>query len=1411
MVSPEMLWSYIAQDRRAAIAAGRDLPSQTHGTALWADLSGFTPLTEALIQKFGPRHGADELGQYLNHFYNAMIAPVDDYGGSVIDFSGDAITCWFDQDDGWRAIAAAQSMQVAAQPFTNLQLAKGEKRISLGVKVAIASGTVRRFQLGDPAIQYIDTLAGAMIDRLAVVGHMAHTGEILLDESTVSRLHATLSIREWRTFPKTGQRAALFNTLNVPVASPGTYVSHSPLTLEQIRPWLLPVIFDQIQSGQGEFLTELCPAVALFMRFDGLNYESDDQVGEKLDTFIRRVQHILVQYEGTLLQLTIGDKGSYLYVAFGAPLTHEDDANRAVAAALDLRLLPGQVDGIHVVSFGISQGLMRMGGYGSKTRRTYGSLGDDVNLAARLMELAASGQILVSESIREVAYGFDWEMLSGLRIKGKQELITPSLLLGCLEQEITDLTQMTTGSPMIGRKVELALIEDKLALARKAQGQIVRIIGEAGIGKSRLLAELLQGITDFPFYGGECHSYAIHTSYQVWQPIWRALFEVDATASLDGQIQAIEDTLRKINPDFHLRLPLLGAVLNLPIPDNSLTSAMDAKARKTSRESLLMDCLHFWGNQHPLILILEDAHWIDPLSADLLTLIAQSIKELPMLILLAHRPFSGADAESFLASFASLDYLTTLNLVELAEEEIRHLVMTRLTYLGHGGHTSPRLVQRISSRAQGNPFYIEELLNYLHDLGLDPRDDKVWEQLDLPESLQSLILSRIDQLSQQQQITIKAASILGRLFRAKWLYEYYPPLGGAQQVFADLEALSRFDLITQENSDAQLTYLFKHVITQEVTYESLSYATRASLHEQFARYLEAFSDDETHPYLDLLAYHYERSNNLPKKREYLRKAGVAAQKAYANDAAIAYLSKALALTPEEDYAERFDLLLLREQIYGILRKLEVQQQDLNTLAALAEALDDNSRRAQVSMRQSNYLFFEGNYSDAKQFAHQAAIFAHQAGDVECESLCYIRWFDASWQMGNIDEAYQQIKQALTLAETAQKPDLIAHCLLIQGAREPNSDVGIAYLERTLQYFRQMGNHHRNEPVVLHNLAECYLFFDLQKAYSYYEQALSCWRIMGDRRYESLGLSRFANLIVEQRGDYAKARLYCEQALPLSIHSHDRMGEMVTIMSFGYIELAENNYEVAILYFRQALSTCREINYPRYEGVSLAKLGMVVSQCGDYAQAMDYHHQAQPILRKLTPEEIVQPLAEMGMIFCYLGNYHNAQSYAQEALVIAKELKLKLEQTRALTILGHIQREQDQLDDASTIYQQAFDLALELNLQHFAKQAQTGLAAIALRRGNLPAALAPLDEILHYLETHPLSTMDEIFWMYLTCYRILQAADDPRAHPTLAVAHRYLQTIAAEINDESLRVSFLQNVRANREIIEAWENLKTEKG
>ncbi|MGC1377832.1 MAG: hypothetical protein WA821_16485, partial [Anaerolineales bacterium] len=185
MPALETLLAYVPQDRRRAMAAGSELPRQTQGAALCADLSGFTPLTETLAHKLGARRGAEELTLHLNRFYEALIAPVEAYGGSVVGFSGDAVTCWFDLDDGRRAIAAARAMQAAMQAFASLPLSAGET-ISLGVKIVVASGPARRLQVGDPAIQTWDTLAGAIMDRLAAIGHLAQTGEVLLDEPTAT-------------------------------------------------------------------------------------------------------------------------------------------------------------------------------------------------------------------------------------------------------------------------------------------------------------------------------------------------------------------------------------------------------------------------------------------------------------------------------------------------------------------------------------------------------------------------------------------------------------------------------------------------------------------------------------------------------------------------------------------------------------------------------------------------------------------------------------------------------------------------------------------------------------------------------------------------------------------------------------------------------------------------------------------------------------------------------------------------------------------------------------------------------------------------------------------------------------------------------------------------------------------------
>lgn len=1398
----ESLMAYIPPDRRNAIAAEKDLPTQMEGSALWADLSGFTALTEALVAKLGPRQGADELAIHLNHIYTVIIEPVEANGGSVIDFSGDAINCWFNTDDGMQAIAAAQAMQIAFQPFNQLQLSSTEK-ISLGIKIAIARGPVRRFRVGDPNIQYLDVLTGTTIDHLATVGDLARTSEILLDES----VNSPYPIQEWRSDPQTGRRAAVLRHPDDAAPTPHANRAHSPtLNEDQIRPWLLPEVFTRIHNGQGEFLTELRPAVALFISFTGLDYE-DNEVGSKLDAVIQHVQHILAEYQGTLLQLTIDNKGSYIYAAFGAPIAHENDKIRATATALKLLHLPHTIEKVKSVSIGISQGLMRTGGYGGATRRTYGVLGEDVNLAARLMQHAKPGQILVAENIWQGDTNFRWESLPALKVKGMQTSVFPAQLLEWREQNILDLPKTTAALPMIGRQAELALLQEKLALVRQGQGQIVGVVGEAGLGKSRLLAEILQYIDDQTHYGGECQSYGTHSAYLVWQPIWRAFFGLDAAASSADQIRVVEQTLMQINPDFVQRLPLLDIMLNISIPENNLTSITDVKMRKTLRDTLLVDCIRARATTSSLILILEDLHWSDPLSLDLLEAIGRAIEFLPVLILLAHRPQAEHDTNISLSGLSELAWYTSIRLVELAPSETEQLIASRLRSFGLTEPVSPTLVNRLLERTQGNPFYIEELLNYQHDRGLDPRDDAIWEQGDLPDSLHSLILSRIDQLNHNQQITIKAASIIGRFFRARWLYEYYPSLNETQ-IANDLKALDTLDFIVQDTAEPQLAYLFKHVITQEVAYENLAYATRANMHELFAGYLEQIAGEDIGPFLDLLAYHYDRSDNMSKRREYLRKAGEVAQKTYANEAALSYLDRALVLSPETDYAERFALLATREKVYQIIGKREAQKQDVMAIVELADALNDNQKRSQAALQLSRF-YVRNDFQKTIAAAQQALEWAQLVGSNQQEVNAHWLWGQALWTQGNYAEARPHYERALEIAEQFKLIQWIATNLDGLGALDlydGNYDSAQNYLERALQLAREIGSPSQ-KGTCLYNLGEiAYLRGNFAKAQDCYEQALDSFRLINFQINEGRSLCRVGSMFVERRSDYQKAYQYTQQALLLAQKLNDEIGRIGAIYGFSLIDLVQNNYQAARIQAEQGLQICRDIGFKYFEGMCLVNLGTVADELGEYASALEDHQQALTILREIgEPSLTSQILVELGRVLYHSGKYESALEYNQEALSIAKE-KIILLETRALISQGHILRELGNLDQSSNFYQQALYLAQASNLPAcYSIQAQAGLANIALVEGDLVRAQAPLNEILSHLETYPLSTIDEIFWIYLTCYEILQATTDVKTHSTLDAAYTALQNIAIQIENEQLKASFLQNVRVNHKIVEAWEN------
>ena len=276
----EALLAYIPTDRLDALAEGVTLPDHVNGAALFADISGFTPLTEALARELGPQRGAEELTRHLNTVYDALIEELHRYGGSVIGFSGDAITCWFEGDTGIYAAACALRMQQAMDRFVNVATPSGQS-LSLAMKAAVATGSARRFLVGDPDIQVMDVLAGSILDRLAAAEHQADKGQVVLDPTTEAALGSAIRIEGWHEDEETGQRFGIVMGLTNDVRPlPWAPVHPNALTEEQIRPWLLPSVFERLRSGQGEFLAELRPAVALFLRFSGIDFDNELDFGK---------------------------------------------------------------------------------------------------------------------------------------------------------------------------------------------------------------------------------------------------------------------------------------------------------------------------------------------------------------------------------------------------------------------------------------------------------------------------------------------------------------------------------------------------------------------------------------------------------------------------------------------------------------------------------------------------------------------------------------------------------------------------------------------------------------------------------------------------------------------------------------------------------------------------------------------------------------------------------------------------------------------------------------------------------------------------------------------------------------------------------------------------------------------------
>jgi predicted ATPase len=688
----------------------------------------------------------------------------------------------------------------------------------------------------------------------------------------------------------------------------------------------------------------------------------------------------------------------------------------------------------------------------------------------------------------------------------------------------------------------MTAIARSMEKALDGRGQIVGITGEPGIGKSRLAYEAVRSSAAQPFdmFSGECESYGANTNYLVWRDVWLELFGLDRTAGLDSNLYNLERQFLQIDPLLAPRIPLLGAVLNLPFPDNDLTGSFDARLRKTSLETLLVDFLRAKSRTRPVLLLLEDCQWLDDLSHDLLGVIGRAIYNLPVFILMTYRPPLMGRIEKL--NVEPLEYFTRISLEDFSPQEAA-------------------LVHEITTRTGGNPFYIEELLNYLRDHNVDLRDEQVVENLELPDSLYSLILSRIDRISESQKVTLKVASVIGRVFRLAWLSGYYPQVGSAEQITANLAYLALADLTLPVPEEAEQTYLFKHIISREVAYESLPYNTRTRMHGLFARFVEDHYQGEQERFIDLLAFHYDNSDLPNKRREYLFKAGTFAQAQYANGAAVDYFRRTLPLVNEE---EAIDVHLCLGQVLEIMGKWSDTLANYQKALEIATRLGNHSKEGRAEAFIGDMLRRQGHYADALDWLSKARAVFERLGDQAGigQVLHYSGTIAAS--QGNYDLAKELYEKSL--------------------------DIRIENGDR-----KQIANLYSNLGVVAHFKGEN------EQSLEYHHKALEIRRDIGDQWMIGNSLTNLGNVMMDL-GKLAEARALQEDALANRRQSGDPWAIANVLNNLGNTVREMRDFKEALALYRESLQINYQLDDRRAVAYLLEDMGGLAAQSGKCEKA-----------------------------------------------------------------------------------------------------------------------------------------------------------------------------------------------------------------
>jgi predicted ATPase/class 3 adenylate cyclase len=1179
---------YLPADRFRSIVAGRELPVASTGAVLLADISGYTPLTSRLVDELGPQQASEALHKRLNPMFEALAGQVFHKGGSVLRFLGDGFIGWFDEEfpveiaptvsATARAACAANEMMQLMQIFRDLEL-----------RVAIGYGHVSRWAIGSEQHGMVDIIVGPAVNDATHAAQPYKEPGVVLSTTALTNI-ADIPEIGVEVLPRGECRLGNIDNRLLDQARAYRWPAwevHTDIeeAIYQTALFVPPIIENQVKRGFGRFVNELRYASPVFIQFGDIDYDHDEYARSKLNSYLKDVQEVLVETGGQLISVELSDKGSVIYSLFGAPVSYRNDTVRAIQAALGLQLLPQRHTTINWQSIGISRGLLYTGTVGGEVRHEYTAIGDSTNLAARLMVAAGKNQILVSNDVRaEAEQEFEWKQLEPIQVKGREE---PVRIAQPMRRRYNTKVIRRFGE-VYGRDKEIEKYTALLEQAKAGSSQIIRISGQNGVGKSYLAGEFLNLAVGFGcrVTRGSCMSLGSQIPYLPWRAIIEDLLDFRPDWTDSERVHGIINYLDKYHPGLLPRWVLFADLLGLKVDVSMNAPAHERDRQLHAVEAVVTDLIYEIAEQQPICLLIEDTHWLDEISENLIIALVKemTLKPASIVLILVHRPISDIlHLPRILDVLRAQRRQTHFELQEIDEGAVSQVIEERL-----GAPSPPELTRFIYEKTRGNTFFVQEMVDALRSTravlvyGKSVFIEEDLETIDLPHTVTEMSQSRIDSLTEDEKLVLKVAAVIGAQFEIELMVRSMPVARSYDEVRNILTELQEREFLQRDTVSGK--YSFQHAILQDVTYNTMLAGQREQLHQTVGLALEKLEPDA----YEQLAHHFFNTSDRDSALRYCIQAGMEAKNVSANLSALRFFEKAMTLIQDQDTA--FQIISEKVKVLFRIGDLEKAKQNIDDARRIVRRSGRVDWRAQLDSFSARYHYQMSAWEFAIQGAQRVLNFALAANDLQLMWHSYDILRSTYRQLNQPQKVFNLTARMQVVAAELDDPFRTMLLLL-----DDLDELHLSYPERAEQGLRSAYEEIKSlnsmvtEGRYWQVMANVYTRKqDFPQALDAYQRQLDLWQKVGNQRMEGHALNNIGQMLI-QLGQLTEGNNYLQWAFRLLNQANERFGEADTLAALGLLADRYKAYDEAAAYIKRALAVYARAN----ARISMARLSFIL--------------------------------------------------------------------------------------------------------------------------------------------------------------------------------------------------------------------------